>query len=53
MTAPNLRLLQLNIWKSRPGMEALINDPQTQNLDMLLIQEPPLTAYNTHLNHSV
>ncbi|XP_024085694.1 uncharacterized protein LOC106673621 [Cimex lectularius] len=52
MTTPNLRLLQLNIWKSRPGMEALINDPQTQNLDMLLIQEPPLTAYNTHVNHS-
>jgi endonuclease/exonuclease/phosphatase (EEP) superfamily protein YafD len=33
-------------------MEALINDPQTQNLDILLIQEPPLTAYNTHINHS-
>jgi hypothetical protein len=52
MTAPNLRLLKLNIWKLRAGMEALINDPQTQHLDILLIQEPPLTAYNTHVNHS-
>jgi endonuclease/exonuclease/phosphatase (EEP) superfamily protein YafD len=33
-------------------MEALINEPHTQNLDILLIQEPPLTAYNTHVNHS-
>lgn len=31
-------------------MEALTNDPQTQNLHILLIQEPPLTAYNTHEN---
>jgi hypothetical protein len=52
MTAPNVRLLQLNIWKSRSGMEALINDSHSQNLDILLIQEPPLTAYNTHVNHS-
>lgn len=52
MTTPNLRLVQLNIWKSRAGMEALINDSQTQNLDILLIQEPPLTAYSTHVNHS-
>lgn len=33
-------------------MEALINDHQTQNLDVLLIQEPPVTAYRTHVNHS-
>ncbi len=52
MTLPNLRLLQLNIMKSRAGMEALINDHQSQNLDMLLIQEPPMTAYRTHVNHS-
>jgi hypothetical protein len=38
--------------KSRAGMEALINDHQTQNLDVLLIQEPPVTAYRTHVNHS-
>ncbi|KAJ8200122.1 hypothetical protein LV164_008811, partial [Aspergillus fumigatus] len=36
----------------RAGMEALINDHQTQNLDVLLIQEPPVTAYRTHVNHS-
>ncbi|THC88360.1 hypothetical protein EYZ11_012191 [Aspergillus tanneri] len=48
----NLRILQLNIMKSRAGMEALINDHQSQNLDILLIQEPPMTAYHTHVNHS-
>jgi len=37
--------------KSRVGMEALMNDPQTQNLDILLIQEPSVTAYRTHVNH--
>eukprot|EP00136_Aspergillus_niger_P005212 XP_001395701.2 reverse transcriptase [Aspergillus niger CBS 513.88] len=42
----------LNIMKSRAGMEALINDHQSQNLDLLLIQEPPKTAYHTHVNHS-
>jgi hypothetical protein len=51
MTA-NLRILQLNIMKSRPGMEALINDHRSQNLDMLLIQEPPKTVYNTYMNHN-
>jgi hypothetical protein len=38
--------------KSRAGMEALINDHQTQDLDVLLIQEPLVTAYRTHVNHS-
>lgn len=52
MSSTNLRLLQLNIMESRAGMEALINDHQTQNLDVLLIQEPPVTAYRTHVNHS-
>lgn len=33
-------------------MEALINDHQSQNLDILLIQEPSVTAYRTHVNHS-
>ena len=33
-------------------MEALIIDHQSQNLDILLIQEPPTTAYRTHANHS-
>jgi hypothetical protein len=37
MTAANLRLLQLNVIKSGPRMEALISDPQTQNLDILAI----------------
>ena len=37
--------------KSRAGMEALINDGATQDLDILLIQEPPLSAYRTYLNH--
>ena len=48
----NLRLLQLNIWKSRAGMEALINDRQTQHLDILSIQEPSITTYRTYVNHS-
>ena len=48
----NLRLLQLNIWKSRAGMEALINDRQTQHLDILLIQEPSITTYHTYVDHS-
>jgi hypothetical protein len=47
-----LRLLQLNVWKSRPGMEALINNHQSQSLDLLLIQEPLITAYHTHVNLS-
>jgi hypothetical protein len=40
MTTEYLRILQLNIMRSRAGMEALINDPGTQDLDVLLIQEP-------------
>lgn len=51
MSQGNLRVLQLNMMKLRAGMEALINDPQTQDLDILLIQEPPLSAYRTHVNH--
>ncbi|OQE69718.1 hypothetical protein PENNAL_c0129G05440 [Penicillium nalgiovense] len=48
----NLRILQLNTMKSRAGMEALINDHQSQKLDVLLIQEPSITAYRTYVNHS-
>jgi hypothetical protein len=33
-------------------MEALMNNHQTQNLDMLLIQELSITVYHTHVNHS-
>jgi hypothetical protein len=33
-------------------MEALVNDPETRNLDILLIQELPLSAYKTHVNYS-
>ncbi|OGE47072.1 hypothetical protein PENARI_c068G12249 [Penicillium arizonense] len=39
--------------KSRAGMEALMNDHQSQKLDMLLIQEPSIIAYRAHVNHSV
>jgi hypothetical protein len=52
MLERNLRVLQLNIMKSGPRMEALINDHQTQDLDILLIQEPSITTYRTHVNHS-
>jgi hypothetical protein len=52
MLETNLRVLQLNIMKSGPGMEALINDHQSQDLDVLLIQEPSITSYRTHVNHS-
>ncbi|KAI2756346.1 hypothetical protein DTO006G1_7986 [Penicillium roqueforti] len=38
--------------KSGPRMEALINDHQSQNLDVLLIQEPSITTYHTHVSHS-
>ncbi|CAG8068633.1 unnamed protein product, partial [Penicillium nalgiovense] len=48
----NLRILQLNMMKSGPRMEALINDPQSLELDVLLIQEPSITTYRTHINHS-
>lgn len=52
MLENNLRILQLNTMKSGAGMEALINDHQSQKLDVLLIQEPSITAYQTHVNHS-
>lgn len=52
MLENNLPILQLNMMKSRAGMEALINDHQSQDLDLLLIQEPSITAYRTHVNHS-
>ncbi|KAK9846765.1 Endonuclease/exonuclease/phosphatase [Penicillium brevicompactum] len=52
MLETRLRVLQLNIMKSRPRMEALLNDHHSQNLDVPLIQEPSITAYRTHVNHS-
>lgn len=52
MLETNLQVLQLNIMKSGPRIEALINDHQSQNLDILLIQEPSITTYRTHVNHS-
>ena len=52
MLENNLRMLQLNVMKSRAGMEVLINDHQSQKLDVLLIQEPSITTYRTHVNHS-
>lgn len=48
----NLRVLQLNTMKSRAEMEALINNHPSLDLDVLLIQEPSMTAFRTHLNHS-
>jgi hypothetical protein len=45
-------MLQLNIMKLGPRMEALINHHQSQDLDVLLIQEPYITAYQAHVNHS-
>ncbi|KAJ5138858.1 uncharacterized protein N7515_003706 [Penicillium bovifimosum] len=52
MLEKNLRILQLNMMKSGPRMEALINDPQSLELDVLLIQEPSITTYRTHISHS-
>jgi hypothetical protein len=52
MLETNLRILWLNIMKSGPRMEALINDHQGQDLDILLIQEPSITTYRTRVNHS-
>jgi ribonuclease HI len=46
-----LRILQLNIWKSRACMEALINDQDTEKLDILLIQEPPVSFFKTFVQH--
>jgi hypothetical protein len=53
MTTTNVRIPQLNIMRSRADMETLINDPETQDLDVFLIHEPPVTAYRTHVNHAL
>ena len=37
MNRSNLRILQLNVMKSRPVMEALINDEEIGGYDVLLI----------------
>lgn len=50
MTSP-LRILQLNTMRSRASMEALINNTKTLDLDILLIQEPLITKYKTHVQH--
>lgn len=52
MLESNLRILQLNVMKSRADTEDLINDHQTKDLDVLLIQEPSIITYRTHVNHS-
>lgn len=46
-----LRIIQLNIWKSRACMEVLINDNDTEQLDILLIQEPPVSFFKTFVQH--
>ncbi|OQE35310.1 hypothetical protein PENNAL_c0827G10217, partial [Penicillium nalgiovense] len=51
-SGPAASTVGLNIMKSGPRMEALINDHQSQDLDILLIQEPSITTYRTHVNHS-
>ncbi|KIW24850.1 uncharacterized protein PV07_10538 [Cladophialophora immunda] len=51
MNQNTLKILQLNIMKSRAGVEALINDQATQDLDVLVIQEPSITTYQTYVNH--
>jgi len=51
MNQANLRILQLDMMKSRAGIETLINDRQTADLNILLFQEPPFSAYFTHANH--
>lgn len=52
MLESNLRILQLNIMKPGPRMEALINDHKSQDLEILLMQELYITTYRTHVNHS-
>ena len=37
--------------KSRSVHEALINDEEIEGFDVLLVQEPPLSAYQTPVNH--
>lgn len=46
-----LKILQLNIYKSRACMEALINDNATADLDILLIQEPPISFFKSIVQH--
>lgn len=53
MMERNLRILQLSIMKSRAAVEALINDSQTRHLDIILIQEPLLSAFETHVHHQL
>jgi hypothetical protein len=50
MTGP-LRILQLNILRSRARMEALVNDTETRDLNILLIQEPLTHQHLTHVQH--
>ena len=50
MNGTNLRILQLNVMKSRP---ALINDEEIGRCDIHLIQKPPLSAYQTHVDHRI
>ncbi|KAJ5340350.1 hypothetical protein N7541_009474 [Penicillium brevicompactum] len=45
LTGQGFRIEELNIMKSGPSMEAIFNDHQSQNLDVLLIQEPSITTY--------
>jgi hypothetical protein len=42
-------MLQLNILGFKAQMEALINDTETRDLDILLIQEPLSYQHPTHV----
>lgn len=46
-----LKIIQLNTMRSKACMEALINDKQTAEIDILLIQEPSISYYRTHTQH--
>ena len=47
----SLRILQLDFVESTVNVKAFINDPHKQDLDVLLIHEPSVTAYRTHVHH--
>jgi hypothetical protein len=47
----SLWMLQLRVIGSRAVMKAPINNHNIQDIDILPVQEPPITAYRTHVNH--
>ena len=51
MNNRRLRILQLNIRKTRASTEAFINDSDTNKFDILLVQEPSTSKYRPHVQH--